>query len=74
MSNEMMCAAEIIAACTCKQIQLAGMLADNEFRAQNGMAASYNESNFSTLEIELAREIDGFKDHWLYGRTTTPLT
>jgi len=65
MSNEMMCAAEIVAAAVASNATIQGMVADNSERLANGSAIAYDGKAFAEVRQELEAEVQQRKRHWL---------
>lgn len=65
LTNEMMCAAEILAAATAVQARLAAMHEANRVRHGQDYASAYGEGSFDEVASELENEVNRLKRHWI---------
>jgi hypothetical protein len=65
LSNEMMCAAEIMALTTSYDAKLEAMREANRVRHYDNLASAYGETHFNKLSSELEGEVDFIKKKYL---------
>lgn len=64
-TNEIMCAAEIMAICSATNAKLEAMKEANQTRQQNGHANAYDDGAFFELAQEHEAAVDAKRRHWI---------